>query len=54
MLDNNAMIDSNIILLGCNPQAYKASACPASRPKKEPRVSNRDINGLMDKGILHV
>ena len=23
---------------------------PASRPKKEPRVSSRDINGLMDEG----
>ena len=38
------------VLLGCTPQAYKACACPASRPKKEPEVSNRDINGLMDGG----
>ena len=28
----------------------KPCACPASRPKKEPRVSNRDMNGLMDGG----
>ena len=24
--------------------------CPASRPKKEPRVDDRDISGLMDGG----
>ena len=36
--------------LGCTPQAYKACACPDSRPKQEPRVSNRDINSLMDGG----
>ena len=36
--------------MGCPPQAYKPCACPASRLKKEPRVSNRDINGLMDEG----
>ena len=36
--------------MDCTPQAYKACPCPASRPKKEPRVSNRDINGLMDGG----
>ena len=37
-------------LLGCTPQAYKACACPASKLKKESRVSNRDISGLMDGG----
>ena len=37
-------------MLCCTPQAYKACACPASRLKKEPGVSNRDINGLMDGG----
>ena len=37
-------------LLGCTQQAYKVSTCPASRPKKGPRVSNRDIKGLMDWG----
>ena len=36
--------------MGCLPQAYKSCACPASRLKKEPRVSNRDISGLMDEG----
>ena len=41
-------------VLGCTPQAYKAFACPASRPNKEPGVSNRDISGLMDGGTLHV
>ena len=35
-------------LLGCKLWAYKACVFPASRPKKEPRVSNRDVNGLMD------
>ena len=37
-------------LLGCTQQAYKVSACPASRPEKGPRVSNRDIKGLIDWG----
>ena len=32
------------------PQAYKACACPASRPKKKPRAQDRDISGLMDVG----
>ena len=36
--------------MGCTPQAYKAYACPASKLKKEPGVSNRDINGLTDGG----
>ena len=36
--------------LGCTQQAYKPYACPASRPKKEPRVSDKDISGLMDGG----
>ena len=36
--------------MGCLPQAYKPCACPASTLKKEPRVSNRDISGLMDEG----
>ena len=35
-------------MLGCTPQAYKACTYPALRLKKEPRVSNRDINGLVD------
>ena len=37
-------------LMGCTPQAYKACTSPASRPKKEPGVSDRDINGLTDGG----
>ena len=37
-------------LLGCTPQAYEACACPASRLNKQPWVSNRDINGLMNGG----
>lgn len=37
-------------LLGYTPQAYKPHSCSALRPKKEPRVSNRDINGLSGKG----
>lgn len=37
-------------LLGCTPQTYKACACPTSRPKKEPGVSNRDVSGVTDGG----
>ena len=37
-------------MLDCTLQAYKA--CPASRQKKESRVSNRDLSGLMDEGKL--
>ena len=36
--------------VGLHPQSYKGCACPASRPKTEPRGSNRDISGLMDEG----
>ena len=32
------------------PQANKVYSCPASRLKKIPGVSNRDISGLMDRG----
>ena len=35
---------------GYIPQAYKACTCSDSRPEKEPGVSHRDINGLMDGG----
>ena len=41
-------------VLGCTLQACKPRTCPALRPKKEPRVSDRDVNGLMDREILHV
>ena len=39
-------------LLDYTLQACKPCACPASRPKKEPGVSNRDINDFMDRGSL--
>ena len=36
-------------VVGLHPQACKSCACPASRAKKEPGVSNRDIlRGLMN------
>ena len=31
-------------------EVCKPCSCPVSRLKKEPRYSNRDINGLLDKG----
>ena len=31
-------------------QDYKAYTCPVLGLKKEPRVSNKDINGLMNVG----
>ena len=37
-------------LLSSPPWAYKDCSCPDLQPKKEPRVSNRDICGLMDGG----
>lgn len=36
------------VLLGCTPAGCKPCAFPASREKKGPGVSDRDINGLMD------
>ena len=36
-------------LLGCKPCTY-----PALRLQKEPSVSDRDINGLVDRGILSI
>ena len=35
-------------LLGCSPQACKPCTCPAPRLKTESRVSDRDIDGLID------
>ena len=35
-------------MLGCTLKALKPCACPASRPKKKPWVSDRDISGLVD------
>ena len=37
-------------MLGCTLWVCEAWSLPASRLKKEPRGSNRDINGLMDSG----
>ena len=37
------------LVLGCTPQACKPCHCPALRPKKEPRDSDRDISGLLDR-----
>jgi len=39
------------ILLDCTSQTWKPCTCLALRQEKEPGVSNRDINGLMDRGI---
>ena len=39
---------------GLHPQACKPWSCPTLRPKKGPRDSDRDINGLLDGGTLHV
>ena len=47
-------VTSAVHLLGCTLLACKLCACQASRPKKEPGVSNRDINGLTDEGSSHV
>ena len=38
-------------MLGCIPDIYKACTCPSLRPKKEPAVCNRNMDGLM-KGDL--
>ena len=35
---------------GCMPQACKPCTCPASKLKKEPWGSDRDVNCLMDGG----
>ena len=36
-------------MLGCTPQACKACSCPDTRPKKEPKGSSRDIDGLVGR-----
>lgn len=38
---------------GCTQQAYRPCTCPSSRPKKEPRVSNRP-QWFHGWGILHL
>ena len=37
--------------MGGTPQACKPCRCPVSRPKKEPRDRDRDIQGLLNKGF---
>ena len=37
-------------MLGCTFWASWVHTCPNSRPKKEPGVCNRNINGLMHRG----
>lgn len=37
-------------LLSGTPQSCKPCRCPVSRQKKEPRDSDRDIHGLLNKG----
>ena len=39
------------ILLDCTSQTWKPCTCLALREEKDPGVSNRDINDLMDRGI---
>lgn len=46
--------ESTSWLLGCIPQACKPCSCPASRLKREPGHSDRDIIGLLDKETLHI
>lgn len=36
--------------VGLHPSALQGHTRPALRPKKGPRVSNRDVNGFMDGG----
>jgi len=35
-------------LLGCTAEPSKPYISPSSRPEKQPRAGDRDINGLMD------
>ena len=39
-----------VLLLGYRPQVCNSFACPDSRPKEEPGVSDRDISSLLDGG----
>ena len=41
---------SKHVVFGYALQACKPRACPVSRPKKGPGDSNRDINGLLNRG----
>ena len=41
-------------VLGCTPQACTPCTCPASRPKEEPRNRDREVSGLLDRGLTHL
>ena len=41
-------LDFIVLMLGCTLQACKPCNCPARRPKKMPRDSDRDTNCLLD------
>ena len=40
-------------MCGLHPTGLQACGCSTSRRKKEPRDSDRDISGLLDRGIVH-
>ena len=46
----SAALGEIAISMGCTSQAGKPCSCPALRVKEEPRDSNRDIPGLLDRG----
>lgn len=37
-----------------HPEGLQALYPPALRPKKEPRISNRGVDGLLDRGLQYV
>jgi len=37
-----------------HPEGLQALYPPALRPKKEPRISNRGVDGLLDTGLQYV
>ena len=39
--------------MGYRPASLVVTCCPALRPKKESGDSDRSINELLDRGILH-
>ena len=44
--------EKNPLSVGLYPIGLQGLYCPASRWKKEPIISNRDISGLMDGGTF--
>lgn len=40
--------------LNLHPEGLQALYLPAWRPKKEPRISNRGVDGLLDRDLQHV